>query len=161
MHTLVALAEARTPQELKTLVNYKLTGHGALTTMHADAVKDVVLRIREANAPPEGLDGMLIIQLSAAGGTRYVKEVKVVVTKGREVEIADASEITPRLDEYVREMYEADLKREMTLRIEALMKAAEIDDPATARRAIVEMLWSSRIDFKTAVEEEAGKFGYA
>jgi flagellar protein FlaI len=160
MHTLVALAEARTPQELKTLVNYKLTGHGALTTMHADAVKDVVLRIREANAPPEGLDGMFIIQLSAAGGTRYVKEVKVVVTKGREVEIADASEITPKLAEYVREMYDTDLKKELTLRIEALMKAAEMEDPAAARRAIVETLWS-RIDFRTAVEEEAGKFGYA
>jgi type IV secretory pathway ATPase VirB11/archaellum biosynthesis ATPase len=159
MHTLVALAEARTPQELKTLVNYKLTGHGALTTMHADAVKDVVLRIKEANAPPEGLDGMFIIQLSAAGGVRYVKEVKVVVTKGREVEIADASEITPKLAEYVRETYETDLKKELTLRIEALMKAAEVEDPAAARRAIVETLWS-RIDFKTAVEEEAGKFGY-
>jgi len=160
MHTLVALAEARTPQELKTLVNYKLTGHGALTTMHADAVKDVVLRIKEAEAPPEGLDGMLIIQLSAAGGTRYVKEVKVVVAKGREAEIADASEITPKLAEYVREMYEADLKKELALRIEALVKAAELEDPAAARRAILETLWS-RIDFKTAVEEEAVKFGYA
>jgi flagellar protein FlaI len=59
-----------------------------------------------------------------------------------------------------REMYEADLKKELTLRIEALVKAAEMEDPAAARRAIVEMLWS-RIDFKTAVEEEAGKFGYA
>jgi hypothetical protein len=98
--------------------------------------------------------------MSAAGGTRYVKEVKVVVTKGREVEIADASEITPKLAEYVRETYETDLKREMTLRIEALMKAAEVEDPATARRAIVETLWS-RVDFKTAVEEEAKKFGYA
>jgi type IV secretory pathway ATPase VirB11/archaellum biosynthesis ATPase len=159
MHTLVALAEARTPQELKTLVNYKLTGHGALTTMHADSVKDVVLRIREANAPPEGLDGMFIIQMSAAGGTRYVKEVKVVATKGREVEIADASEITSKLAEYVRDMYGIDLKKELMLRIEALMKAAEMEDPAAARRAIAEMLWS-RVDFKTAVEEEAGKFGY-
>jgi ribosomal protein S12 methylthiotransferase accessory factor YcaO len=34
------------------------------------------------------------------------------------------------------------------------MKAAEMEDPAAARRAIVEMLWS-RIDFKAAVEEEA------
>jgi type IV secretory pathway ATPase VirB11/archaellum biosynthesis ATPase len=160
MHTLVALAEARTPQELRTLVNYKLTGHGALTTMHADAVKDVVLRIREANAPPEGLDGMFIIQMSAAGGARYVKEVKVVVAKGREVEIADASEITFKLAEYVRDTYETDLKKELLLRIEALMKAAELEDPVAARRAITEMVWS-RIDFKTAVEEEAGKFGYA
>jgi flagellar protein FlaI len=159
MHTLVALAEARTPQELKTLVNYKLTGHGALTTMHADAVKDVILRMKDAEVPPEGLDGMLIIQLSAAGGTRYVKEVKVVVTKDREAEIADTSEITPKLAEYVREMYETDLKKELTLRIEALVKATEIEDPVMARRAIVEMLWS-RVDFKTAVEEEAGKFGY-
>ncbi|MFZ8810810.1 MAG: ATPase, T2SS/T4P/T4SS family [Pyrobaculum sp.] len=160
MHTLVALAEARTPQELRTLVNYKLTGHGALTTMHADAVKDVVLRIREANAPPEGLDGMFIIQMSAAGGTRYVKEVKVVVAKGREVEIADASEITFKLAEYVRDTYETDLKKELTLRIEALMKATELEDPVAARRAITEMVWS-RIDFKTAVEEEGRKFGYA
>ena len=159
MHTLVALAEARTPQELRTLVNYKLTGHGALTTMHADAVKDVVLRIREANAPPEGLDGMFIIQMSAAGGTRYVKEVKVVVTKGREVEIADSSEITPKLAEYVREMYGVDLKKELALRIEALMKAAEIDDPASARKTIVDTVWS-RIDFRAAVEEETRKFGY-
>ena len=127
---------------------------------YADTVKDVVLRIKEANAPPEGLDGMLIIQLSAAGGTRYVKEVKVVVTKGREVEIADASEITPKLAEYVREMYETDLKKELTLRVEALVKAAEMEDPAAARRAILETLWS-RVDFKAAVEEEAGKFGYA
>jgi len=82
------------------------------------------------------------------------------VTKGREVEIADASEITPKLAEYVREMYETDLKKELTLRIEALMKAAEMEDPAAARRAILETLWS-RIDFKAAVEEEAGKFGYA
>ncbi|MFZ8841255.1 MAG: ATPase, T2SS/T4P/T4SS family [Pyrobaculum sp.] len=160
MHTLVALAEARTPQELKTLVNYKLTGHGALTTMHADAVKDVVLRIKEAEAPPEGLDGMLIIQLSAAGGTRYVKEVKVVVAKGREVEIADASEITPKLAEYVGDMYGVSLKKELALRVGTLMKATEIEDPAAARSTIVEALWS-RIDFKAAVEEEVRKFGYA
>jgi flagellar protein FlaI len=57
-------------------------------------------------------------------------------------------------------MYETDLKKELALRIEALMKAAEIEDPAAARRAIVETLWS-RIDFKAAVEEEARKFGYA
>ena len=160
VHTLVALAEARTPQEIRTLVNYKLTGHGALTTMHADSVKDVLLRIREAEAPPEGLDGTLIIQLSAAGGTRYVKEVKAVVAKGREVEIADASEIAPKLAEYVREVYESDLRKELALRAEALAKAAEVEDPAAARRAIVEALWS-RIDFKAAVEEEARKFGYA
>jgi hypothetical protein len=54
-------------------VNYKLTGHGALTTMHADTVGDAVLRIKEAEAPPEGLDGTLVIQLSAVGGTRFVK----------------------------------------------------------------------------------------
>jgi hypothetical protein len=102
---------------------------------------------------------MLIIQLSAAGGTRYVKEIKVIATKGREAEIADTSEITPKLAEYVKEMYGVDLKKELALRIEALMKAAEMEDPTTARRAILEMLWS-RIDFKAAVEEEAGKFGY-
>jgi type IV secretory pathway ATPase VirB11/archaellum biosynthesis ATPase len=128
--------------------------------MHADSVKDVLLRIKEAEAPPEGLDGTLIIQLSAAGGTRYVKEAKAVVAKGREVEIADISEITPRLAEYVKEVYETDLRKELALRAEALAKAAEVEDPAAARRAIVEMLWS-RIDFKAAVEEEARKFGYA
>jgi hypothetical protein len=103
---------------------------------------------------------MFIIQMSAAGGTRYVKETKVVVTKGREVEITDVSEITPKLGEYVHDMYETDLKKELTLRIEALMKAAELEDPVTARRTIVETLWS-RIDFKTAVEEEGKRFGYA
>lgn len=77
-----------------------------------------------------------------------------------EVEIADASEITFKLAEYVRDTYETDLKKELLLRIEALMKAAELEDPVAARRAITEMVWS-RIDFKTAVEEEAGKFGYA
>jgi hypothetical protein len=102
---------------------------------------------------------MFIIQMSAAGGTRYVKEVKVVVAKGREVEIADSSEVTPKLAEYVKDMYGIDLKKELALRIEALMKAAEIDDPMSARRAIVETVWS-RIDFKAAVEEEARKFGY-
>jgi len=159
MHTLVALAEARTPQELRTLVNYKLTGHGALTTMHADAVGDAVLRIKEAEAPPEGLNGTLVIQLSAAGGVRYVKEVKAIVARGREVEVADASEIAPKLDEYVREMYNTDLRKELALRIEALIKAAEMEDPTAARKAMLETVWS-RVDFKSAVEEEAEKFGY-
>ena len=160
MHTLVALAEARTPQELRTLVNYKLTGHGALTTMHADAVKDVVLRIREANAPPEGLDGMLIIQLSAAGGTRYVKEVKVVVTKGREVDVAEPSELAARVASYVRDMYDNDLKKELSLRMEALIKASEVEDPAAARRTVVETVWQSRLDFREYLYEEARRFGY-
>ncbi|MCX8135781.1 type II/IV secretion system ATPase subunit [Pyrobaculum aerophilum] len=160
MHTVVALAEARTPQELRTLVNYKLTGHGALTTMHADTVKDALLRITEAEAPPEGLDGTLVIQLSVVGGIRYVKEVKAVIAEGREVKIAEPSAVTPKLDAYVREMYGVDLKKELALRVEALLKASEVEDPAAARRAIVEMLWGERLDFKTAVEEEARHFGY-
>ncbi|MEM4423491.1 MAG: hypothetical protein QXJ71_07490 [Pyrobaculum sp.] len=141
-------------------MNYKLTGHGALTTMHADTVKDALLRITEAEAPPEGLDGTLVIQLSAVGGVRYVKEVKAVAAKGREVEVVDARELTPKLDAYVREMYGVDLKKELALRVEALLKASEVEDPAAARRAIVEMLWGERLDFKTAVEEEARHFGY-
>ncbi|AFA38627.1 Type IV secretory pathway VirB11 component [Pyrobaculum oguniense TE7] len=160
MHTVVALAEARTPQELKTLVNYKLTGHGALTTMHADTVKDALLRITEAEAPPEGLDGTLVIQLSALGSTRYVKEVKAIVTEGREVRITEPADLTPKLDAYTREMYGVDLKKELTLRIEALAKAAEAEDPISARRVILETLWLERLDFKTAVEEEARQFQY-
>ncbi|MGB9704956.1 MAG: secretion system protein, partial [Pyrobaculum sp.] len=160
MHTVVALAEARTPQELRTLVNYKLTGHGALTTMHAETVKDVLLRITEAEAPPEGLDGTLVIQLSAVGGVRYVKEVKAVVVKGREVEVADPAELMPRIASYVEEMYGIDLKKELALRIEALVKASEVEDPASARSAIVEMLWLDRLDFKSTLEEEAARFGY-
>jgi len=160
MHTLVALAEARTPQELRTLVNYKLTGHGALTTMHADTVKDAVLRIMEAEAPPEGLDGTLIIQLSAVGGVRFVKEVKAVVARGREVEAADLAELTPKISAYVREMYENDLKKELALRVEALLKASEAEDPATARRAVLETVWGGRIDLREYVYEEAKRFGY-
>jgi Type IV secretory pathway, VirB11 components, and related ATPases involved in archaeal flagella biosynthesis len=160
MHTLVALAEARTPQELHTLVNYKLTGHGALTTMHADTVKDAVLRIVEAEAPPEGLDGTLIIQLSAVGGVRFVKEVKAVVARGREVEAADLAELTPKISAYVREMYENDLKKELALRVEALLKASEAEDPAIARRAVLETVWGGRIDLREYVYEEAKRFGY-
>ncbi|MCU7787086.1 type II/IV secretion system ATPase subunit [Pyrobaculum sp. 3827-6] len=160
MHTVVALAEARTPQELRTLVNYKLTGHGALTTMHADTVRDVLLRITEAEAPPEGLDGTFVIQLSAVGGARYVKEAKAVVAGGREVKVVDPAELTPRVASYVEEMYGVDLRRELALRIEALVKAGEVEDPMSARSAIVEMLWLDRVDFKSILEEEAARFGY-
>jgi type IV secretory pathway ATPase VirB11/archaellum biosynthesis ATPase len=160
LFTLVALAEARTPQELRTLVNYKLTGHGALTTVHADSVRDVLLRIAEAKAPQEGLDGTLVIQLSAAGGVRYVKEVRAVVAGGGKVEIADAAEITPRLADYVREVYGTGLREELALRVEALSRAAGVDDPLAARKAIVETVWSGRIDLKAAVREEARRFGY-
>ncbi|NAZ33817.1 MAG: secretion system protein [Pyrobaculum sp.] len=160
MHTLVALAEARTPQELMTLVNYKLTGHGALTTMHADTVGDAVLRIKEAEAPPEGLDGTLVIQLSAVGGTRFVKEVKAVVAKGREVDVAEPSELAARVASYVRDMYDNDLKKELSLRMEALIKASEVDDPAAARRTVVETVWQSRLDIREYLYEEARRFGY-
>jgi type IV secretory pathway ATPase VirB11/archaellum biosynthesis ATPase len=160
MHTLVALAEARTPQELMTLVNYKLTGHGALTTMHADTVGDAVLRIKEAEAPPEGLDGTLVIQLSAVGGTRFVKEVKAVVAKGREVDVAEPSELAARVASYVRDMYDNDLKKELSLRMEALIKASEVEDPAAARRTVVETVWQSRLDIREYLYEEARRFGY-
>jgi type IV secretory pathway ATPase VirB11/archaellum biosynthesis ATPase len=160
MHTLVALAEARTPQELKTLVNYKLTGHGALTTMHADTVGDAVLRIKEAEAPPEGLDGTLVIQLSAVGGTRFVKEAKAVVAKGREVDVAEPSELAARVASYVRDMYDNDLKKELSLRMEALIKASEVEDPAAARRTVVETVWQGRLDFREYLYEEARRFGY-
>jgi type IV secretory pathway ATPase VirB11/archaellum biosynthesis ATPase len=160
MHTLVALAEARTPQELRTLVNYKLTGHGALTTMHADTVGDAVLRIKEAEAPPEGLDGTLVIQLSAVGGTRFVKEVKAVVAKGREVDVAEPSELAARVASYVRDMYNNDLKKELSLRMEALIKASEVEDPAAARRTVVETVWQGRLDFREYLYEEARRFGY-
>jgi flagellar protein FlaI len=160
MHTLVALAEARTPQELKTLVNYKLTGHGALTTMHADTVGDAVLRIKEAEAPPEGLDGTLVIQLSAVGGMRFVKEVKAVVAKGREVDVAEPSELAARVASYVRDMYDNDLKKELSLRMEALIKASEVEDPAAARRTVVETVWQGRLDFREYLYEEARRFGY-
>jgi flagellar protein FlaI len=160
MHTLVALAEARTPQELRTLVNYKLTGHGALTTMHADTVGDAVLRIKEAEAPPEGLDGTLVIQLSAVGGTRFVKEVKAVVAKGREVDVAEPSELAARVASYVRDMYDNDLKKELSLRMEALIKASEVEDLAAARRTVVETVWQGRLDFREYLYEEARRFGY-
>jgi len=160
MHTLVALAEARTPHELRTLVNYKLTGHGALTTMHADTVGDAVLRIKEAEAPPEGLDGTLVIQLSAVGGTRFVKEVKAVVAKGREVDVAEPSELAARVASYVRDMYDNDLKKELSLRMEALIKASEVEDPAAARRTAVETVWQGRLDFREYLYEEARRFGY-
>ncbi len=160
MHTLVALAEARTPQELRTLVNYKLTGHGALTTMHADTVGDAVLRIKEAEAPPEGLDGTLVIQLSAVGGTRFVKEVKAVVAKGREVDVAEPSELAVRVASYVRDMYDNDLKKELSLRTEALIKASEVEDTAAARRTVVETVWQDRLDFREYLYEEARRFGY-
>jgi flagellar protein FlaI len=160
MHTLVALAEARTPQELRTLVNYKLTGHGALTTMHADTVGDAVLRIKEAEAPPEGLDGTLVIQLSAVGGTRFVKEVKAVVAKGREVDVAEPSELAARVASYVRDMYDNDFKKELSLRMEALIKASEVEDPAAARRTVVETVWQGRLDFREYLYEEARRFGY-
>ncbi|MFZ8807351.1 MAG: ATPase, T2SS/T4P/T4SS family [Pyrobaculum sp.] len=160
MHTLVALAEARTPQELRTLVNYKLTGHGALTTMHADTVGDAVLRIKEAEAPPEGLDGTLVIQLSAVGGTRFVKEVKAVVAKGREVDVAEPSELAARVASYVRDVYDNDLKKELSLRMEALIKASEVEDPAAARRTVVETVWQGRLDIRDYLYEEVRRFGY-
>lgn len=62
--TIVALAEARTSKELYTLVGYKLTGHGGVTTMHADTIHDALLRVRQSGAPPEALSGTLILQLA-------------------------------------------------------------------------------------------------
>ncbi|MFN3803531.1 MAG: ATPase, T2SS/T4P/T4SS family [Pyrobaculum sp.] len=159
-HTVVALAEARTPAELKTLVNYKLTGHGALTTIHADTVKDAVARVVESEAAIEGLEGILVIQLSTAGGTRYVKEVKTVLARGRDVVVADASEVTPRVAQYVEEMYGVKLKEELTLRTEALVEASDMEDPLAVRRSIVETVWTSRLDFRTPLFQEASRFSY-
>lgn len=160
IHTIIALAEARTPAELKTLINYKLTGHGVLTTIHADTVKDAVVRIIEAEAPPEGLDGILVIQLSAIAGARFVKEARAVaVTKGS-VEVRDVAELTPKISAYVKEMYKTDLKSELALRVKALLKASEIDDFLIARKTIEEMIWLNRIDFKALLFEEAKRFGY-
>jgi len=160
VHTVVALAEARTPAELRTLASYKLTGHGALTTMHAETVRDAVTRIVEAEASPEALDSILVIQLSAVAGARYVKEAKALAAEGREVKVVDVSQLTPRLAAYVHEMYDVELKQELALRVEAVLKAAEFEDPLEARRAIVEMLWGKRLDFKAAVAEEARRFEY-
>lgn len=161
VHTVVALAEARTPQELRTLVNYKLTGHGALTTMHADTVRDALLRILEAEAPPEGLDGTLVIQLSAAGGRRYVKEVKAIVADGGEAKVVEPREILVKLEEYVRELYGNSLKNEIKLRIDIIIDAAELEDPVSIRRHIVSALWGDRVDFRSGVEEEARRFGFS
>lgn len=160
VHTVVALAEARTPAELRTLVNYKLTGHGALTTIHADTVRDALLRILEAEAPPEGLDGTLVIQLSAAGGRRYVKEVKAIVAGGREAKAVEPGALAGRLGEYVEEVYGLTLRSELKLRVEALLKATELEDPVSIRRHLAATLWG-RIDFRKAVEEEAARFGFA
>ncbi len=159
IHTIVTLAEARTPAELKTLINYRLTGHGALATLHADSVRDAVVRIVEANAPLEGLDGVFVIQLSALGGVRFVREAKMLSVREQRVEVVDVAEATPRVARYVEEMYGVDLKSELKLRVEALIDASELEEPTAARRLIVEKVWG-RLDFKNAVRQEAAKFGY-
>lgn len=58
-------------------------------------------------------------------------------------------------------MYGVELRKELVLRVETLAKAAETEDPASARRVILETLWLERLDFKTAVEDEARQFGYS
>jgi hypothetical protein len=57
-------------------------------------------------------------------------------------------------------MYDNDLKKELSLRTEALIKASEVEDTAAARRTVVETVWQDRLDFREYPYEEARRFGY-
>ncbi|MFN7105789.1 MAG: secretion system protein, partial [Pyrobaculum sp.] len=80
--------------------------------------------------------------------------------RGRDVVVADASEITPPVSQYVEEMYGVRLKEELTLRTEALVKASDMEDPLAARRSIVDTVWTGRLDFKTPLFQEAARSSY-
>ncbi|MEZ0248690.1 MAG: ATPase, T2SS/T4P/T4SS family [Thermoproteus sp.] len=157
MHTIVALAEARTAQELNTLVSYKLTGHGGVTTMHADTIHDALLRIERSGAPVEALSNTIILQLGVSGGARYLKEWKALVASEGQVVEASTADVLDVLDEYTRAVYDEDISDEIKLRVGVLKAVASRElEPSEARDAVLK-LFSRR---KISIAEEAVKHGY-
>lgn len=137
MKTVISLAEARTPDELKMLVMYKLTGHGGITTMHAERVIDAVQRIVDSGAPLEALHGTMVVQLHAdpARG-RYVSDLKMLIwskdlycsEKYKELCILDPRLFVPPEDLHVVAFLQ-DMAR----------KLSEVSDPYYARYFAIEM----------------------
>ncbi|MEL9989756.1 MAG: ATPase, T2SS/T4P/T4SS family [Thermoproteus sp.] len=157
MHTIIALAEARTAQELNTLVSYKLTGHGGVTTMHADTIHDALLRIERSGAPVEALSNTIILQLGVSGGTRYLKEWRALMASGGQVIEAPIADVLNVLDEYTSAVYDEDVLDEIKLRVGVLKAVASRElEPLEAREAVLK-LFSRR---KVSIVEDAVRYGY-
>jgi type IV secretory pathway ATPase VirB11/archaellum biosynthesis ATPase len=157
MSTVVALAEARTSQELNVLVSYKLTGHGGLTTMHADTIHDALLRIKRSGAPVEALANTMILQLGASGSKRYLKEWRALTAAGGEVAEASVADVLALLDDYTKSAYDTDVLDEVKIRAGLLKAIASKElEPLEAREALLK-LFSRR---KISVIDDAVKHGY-
>lgn len=158
MESIIALAEARTARELNTLVSYKLTGHGGLTTIHADTIHDALLRITRSGAPSEALANTLILQLGVSNAVRYLKEWRALIAKGGEVAEASGPEVLAALEGYTRAVYATSILEEIKLRVELIRAVAEKElEPLEARERIVRLFRRRR----TSVVQEALKFGYS
>jgi len=156
--TIVALAEARTSKELRRLVEYKLTGHGGITTMHSETIDDALLRIYQSGAPPEALAGTLVFQLSAMAGVRYLKEWRALIAKGAKVEAAAEEEVLALLNSYTRAIYGTGIDEELEIRARLVKMVAEKERaPADAREEILKLFARRKL---TEVDEVAKKFGY-
>ena len=158
MATVVALAEARTSQELNTLVSYKLTGHGGLTTMHADTIHDALLRITRSGAPVEALANTMILQLGASGGVRYLKEWRALIAEKGEVVEGSAADVLTLLNVYTKATYDTKIVDEIRLRAGLLKAVASKElEPLEAREALLK-IFSRR---KISIVDEALRFGYS
>lgn len=156
--TIIALAEARTSKELRRLVEYKLTGHGGLTTMHAETIDDALLRIYQSGAPPEALAGTIVFQLSAVAGTRYLKEWRALVAHGSKVVPAAEEEVLALLNSYTRAVYGTRIDKELALRAELVEKlVAKERAPVDAREEVLKLFARRKL---AEVDEAAPKFGY-
>ncbi|MGC9117749.1 MAG: ATPase, T2SS/T4P/T4SS family [Thermoproteus sp.] len=157
MATIVTLAEARTSQELNVLVSYKLTGHGGLTTMHADTIHDALLRIKRSGAPVEALANTMILQLGVSGGERYLKEWKALIALGGEVAEAPVADVLGLLNAYTKSTYDTKILDEVRTRAGLLKAIASKElEPLEAREAVLK-LFSRR---EISVVDDAVKHGY-
>jgi type IV secretory pathway ATPase VirB11/archaellum biosynthesis ATPase len=157
MATIVTLAEARTSQELNFLVSYKLTGHGGLTTMHADTIHDALLRIKRSGAPVEALANTMILQLGVSGGERYLKEWKALIALGGEVAEAPVADVLGLLNAYTKSTYDTKILDEVKTRAGLLKAIASKElEPLEAREAVLK-LFSRR---EISVVDDAVKHGY-
>ena len=155
MRTIIALAEARTREELRMLINYKLTGHGGLTTMHSQSTREAIMRIIDSGAQPEALNNTIVVQLGVIGGERVVKEHALIRVTDNKV---TSTELTPEyLDEYCLAEYGHTATKEIELRTDVIKRVIKmvgadasnsIEYAREIRKMIIEQLFMDRLSNK-------------
>ena len=170
MKTIIALAEARTREELRILINYKLTGHGGLTTMHSQSIREAIMRIVDSGAQPEALNDTVVVQLGVVGGERVVKETALIRVVDGEVISTGLS--LEHLDDYCLAEYGHSAAKEVELRVGVIKQVMKmgglgadnsIELAREMRKMVVEQLFLDRLSEKylSYIDNVAPIYGYS